>query len=298
MLKPAALVLTMLSLGLVAASPAHAANCVPGTQIACACLGGRQGIQVCSASGSRFEPCVCEASPLVPPPPPSLPTYAAPPAATGAHLPFASVTFADSPRDHYDVETAEPLFRTYGCGWDSPGSCVRLPLVLVPIDPRNTTIDEPQHARVAAGLAADIEAGLRDRLERSGRFSQILAQCPGDRPAVRLETTLESLLHHHGRFTAKLATRIVDCGTGELLTAIDFAEESDHDVSDIAHDLVKHIQELRSKCRSPCTLRLPAGDQPVDIDGRKHVIPVAADAVFTLRIENKRTLVSSDGRKL
>ena len=305
MLKTAALVLTMLSVSLVAAWPAHAASCVPGAQIACACIGGRQGIQVCSADGARFEPCLCEAPPLPPPPPPppaqpyyaNQQPYAAPPAASGVSLPLASVTFTDSPRDHFDVATAEPFFQTYGCGYDSPGSCARYALVLVPADTTSTTIDEPRHAQVAATLAADLEANLRERLERSGRFSQVLMQCPGDRPALKLETRLESMLHHHGRFQARVTTRIVDCGTGELLTPPDATEERDHDPSDIARDVAKHILDLHGTCRSPCTLRLPAGAQPVNIDGRKHVVPVPQGGAMTLQIHNKRTLWSTDGRE-
>ena len=33
-------------------------NCTPGTQQACACAGGGQGVQVCSNDGSRFETCM------------------------------------------------------------------------------------------------------------------------------------------------------------------------------------------------------------------------------------------------
>lgn len=39
-------------------TPLHA--CVPGVQVACACLGGTSGIQVCAGDGSRYDTCICE----------------------------------------------------------------------------------------------------------------------------------------------------------------------------------------------------------------------------------------------
>ena len=33
--------------------------CIPGQQIACACIGGGQGAQVCNAEGTGYGPCVC-----------------------------------------------------------------------------------------------------------------------------------------------------------------------------------------------------------------------------------------------
>ncbi len=35
------------------------AGCVPGAQVSCACLGGGDGVQVCSADGTSFGPCDC-----------------------------------------------------------------------------------------------------------------------------------------------------------------------------------------------------------------------------------------------
>jgi len=42
---------------LVSAGCDDPATCVPGAQVLCGCLGGRQGIQVCE--GTRFGPCDC-----------------------------------------------------------------------------------------------------------------------------------------------------------------------------------------------------------------------------------------------
>lgn len=40
------------------ATGGSASACVPGEQIACACVGGAQGIQVCTSDGSAYGPCM------------------------------------------------------------------------------------------------------------------------------------------------------------------------------------------------------------------------------------------------
>jgi hypothetical protein len=36
--------------------------CVPGAHVACACVGGAQGVQLCEAGGTALGPCVCQPS--------------------------------------------------------------------------------------------------------------------------------------------------------------------------------------------------------------------------------------------
>jgi hypothetical protein len=38
--------------------------CIPGQQLACPCVDGGQGVQVCALDGSSFEPCQCDPTPL------------------------------------------------------------------------------------------------------------------------------------------------------------------------------------------------------------------------------------------
>jgi hypothetical protein len=38
---------------------ARAADCIPGAQVQCACVGGGTSIQVCSADGTHLEACQC-----------------------------------------------------------------------------------------------------------------------------------------------------------------------------------------------------------------------------------------------
>ncbi len=57
---------------------AHAADCVPGAQVACACPGGVQGVQICKPD-QTFEPCVCPTPAAAEPPPPAATSTAAPP---------------------------------------------------------------------------------------------------------------------------------------------------------------------------------------------------------------------------
>jgi hypothetical protein len=44
-------------------SRASAGDCVPGSQVACACPGGSAGVQVCSSDGTQLGPCQCAAPP-------------------------------------------------------------------------------------------------------------------------------------------------------------------------------------------------------------------------------------------
>lgn len=39
--------------------------CVPGAQVACACPGAGEGVQVCNAGGTALDPCVCTTPPQV-----------------------------------------------------------------------------------------------------------------------------------------------------------------------------------------------------------------------------------------
>lgn len=52
-------ILHLLLLSSCTRSPKNLA-CVPGAQVACACLGGTSGIQVCTVDGARYDSCVCE----------------------------------------------------------------------------------------------------------------------------------------------------------------------------------------------------------------------------------------------
>jgi hypothetical protein len=81
-----ALAVTLPTLGSTAALAAdEARSCVPGAQIACACGGGGNGVQVCSDDGQRFGVCDCAAAAPVPPPPPVLPPPVAPVAERPRH---------------------------------------------------------------------------------------------------------------------------------------------------------------------------------------------------------------------
>lgn len=51
-------------------------GCVPGQQIACACLGGSTGVQVCNAEGTAYGPCDCGTGGM--PPTPCTPSTTAP----------------------------------------------------------------------------------------------------------------------------------------------------------------------------------------------------------------------------
>jgi len=75
------------------------ASCVPGQQVACACPGGGDGVQVCTLDGNAFGPCACGD-------------------ATEGDAQTESDTEIDSASG--DVTTGEP---TCGNGVEDPGEC-------------------------------------------------------------------------------------------------------------------------------------------------------------------------------
>jgi len=87
-----------------------AAACVPGAQVACACRGGADGVQVCEDDGARFRPCECdadgasEASARAPEPPPS----------TLAASPFMGARGPATPWTSRAAPSAAPVGRWYG----------------------------------------------------------------------------------------------------------------------------------------------------------------------------------------
>jgi hypothetical protein len=61
---------TLLGAGLLG-SRALAADCIPGAQVACACLGGASGVQVCAEDGKSLGPCECAPPEPAPEPEPA-----------------------------------------------------------------------------------------------------------------------------------------------------------------------------------------------------------------------------------
>ncbi len=55
---------------LLVESSTTGASCLPGAQVACACLGGTQGIQTCNDDGKSVSRCECPIVTAAPPPPP------------------------------------------------------------------------------------------------------------------------------------------------------------------------------------------------------------------------------------
>lgn len=65
-MRPAPRIIAHVILGMLIACAAISSSCksnscVPGQQIACACLDGQQGVQACDKDGSRYLPCTCAA---------------------------------------------------------------------------------------------------------------------------------------------------------------------------------------------------------------------------------------------
>jgi hypothetical protein len=52
----------VLATSALAARDARAGACIPGAQVACACVGGASGVQVCADDGSRLGACQCAAA--------------------------------------------------------------------------------------------------------------------------------------------------------------------------------------------------------------------------------------------
>lgn len=75
--------LAMLACPLSAAAAEEERACVPGKQVACACMSGTTGYQRCKDDGAGFEACSC---PPEPPPAPPTPPPTAPPSTSDAML--------------------------------------------------------------------------------------------------------------------------------------------------------------------------------------------------------------------
>jgi hypothetical protein len=72
---------------------AIAADCIPGAQVACACLGGESGVQVCAADGKSLGPCEC----AEPEPEPPAPAPAPAPVLAPAPAPAPAPALAPAP---------------------------------------------------------------------------------------------------------------------------------------------------------------------------------------------------------
>jgi hypothetical protein len=91
-------------------------------------------------------------------------------------------------------------------------------LVIAPVVSRFAIVEEDKYQQLPSTLAANVTEQLRDLVKRSRLFDRVtLAEaCPEDGgKAVRVETSITSLVHSRGIFHIGLHTRIVRCPNGD-----------------------------------------------------------------------------------